>query len=107
MGGFPILAIVVLGVLVKFLAIAIPVAAVVWFVTHTSAGRNMIGLDRSSSGESLTLEITDQLRNMQVQLDDAHSRIEFLERMAMDQRDQLRALGAAQPPNELHDPTPV
>jgi hypothetical protein len=106
-GALGLFIVVALTVVMKLLFVVLPVAGVLWFATRTPTGRNLLGLAKKSGEEPLTLEVADQLRNIQAQLDDAHCRLDFAERVMLEQRDQLRALGAPEPHAELREPTPV
>lgn len=106
LGTGSILAIVIVVALRAALFIA-PFAALYWLLTRTRRGRHFIGQRAPGSSESMTLEVADQLRGLQAQLDDAHSRLDFAERVMLEQREQLRVLGAPEPLVEIREPTPV
>ncbi len=107
MGSGTIVAILLIVIAIKAVFFLAPLAAVFWFLTRTSAGRRFLGREKAEPRPSLTLEVADQLRGLQAQLDDAHARLDFAERVMLEQREQLRALGAPEPHAELYEPTPV
>jgi hypothetical protein len=102
----PWVAVLVVLVL-KAALIVVPVGATFWVLTRTAAGRRILDRNEPEVASGMTLEIADQLRGLQAQLDDAHSRLDFAERVMLEQREQLRALGAPEPRAELREPTPV
>jgi hypothetical protein len=85
----------------------LPFAALYRLFSLTPIGRGLARRNETLPGNNVTLEVADQLRVLQAQLDDAHSRLDFAERVMLEQREQLRALGAPEPHAELYEPTPV
>jgi hypothetical protein len=96
----------ILLLLTAVLAFGLPLAAVYWLFSLTPMGKNLLK-KRSPEATDVTLEVANQLRSLQVQLDDAHSRLDFAERVMLEQREQLRGLGASEPLHELRQHTPV
>jgi hypothetical protein len=76
-----------------------------WIFSRTRWGQGLMSRRAAPTG-GVTLEVGDQLRAMQAQLEELHARVDFTERLLVDQRDQLRALGV-EPPHESLQPTPV
>ena len=98
---------ILLVLALKFVFVVLPIVGVAWFITRTQAGRRFFGLKDRAAEESPSIAIVDQLRSLQSQVDDAHSRLDFAERVMVEQREQLRALGAPEPRAELRELTPV
>ncbi len=101
-GGIAVLGVAAAVILVKILVIG---ALAYWAFGKTAVGR---GLRRRGDEErsGTTLQVADQLRSMQAQLEDLHARVDFTEHLLIEQRDQLRVLGG-EPAMESHLPTPV
>jgi len=87
--------------------IGLPLVLAYWLFSKTNIGKNLGRRNEVAPAANVTLEVADQLRALQSQLDDAHSRLDFAERVMLEQREQLRALGAPEPYAELYEPTPV
>jgi len=102
---------VILGIgvvlILKAALIMVPLGAAYLFLSRSRAGRRMAGRMSGESNSGLTLELADELRSLQSQLDDVHSRLDFAERVMLEQREQLRVLGAPEPLAELREPTPA
>jgi len=107
MGGGEIAAILSAAMAVLIAKFVFVVGVVVLLVTRTAAGRRMFGLRRVREDESSLPAVTDHLQSLQGQLDDVHARLDFAERVMVEQREQLRALGAPEPRAELRELTPV
>jgi hypothetical protein len=101
------LVVILLVVALKFVFVVAPILAIAWFVTRTQTGRRIFGLKDRSGDESPSIAVVDQIRSLQSQVDEAHSRLDFAERVMVEQREQLRALGAPEPRAELRELTPV
>lgn len=101
-GEFAVLGIAAGIVLVKALAIG---ALAYWAFGKTAIGRGLRRRGDEVAGGT-TLQVTDQVRSMQAQLEDLHARVDFTERLLIDQRDQLRMLGI-ESASEPHMSTPV
>jgi hypothetical protein len=99
----------IFGVILFQLAlfVGLPLAGLYWLFTKTAIGKNLARRNDAAPAANVSLEVADQLRGLQTQLDDAHSRLDFAERVMLEQREQLRALGAPEPHAELYEPTPV
>ncbi len=97
--------------LVAVLYFVVPIALVssvlYWLFSKTRMGKNLLNRTPDAGASRQTQQVTDQLQAFQVQLDDVHSRLDFAERVILEQREQLRALGAPEHQSELRQATPV
>jgi len=76
-----------LTVIVELLVLAIPVVGVCFFVAWL-VPRGI----KPAPVSDLTLDVVEQLRVVQDQLEDAHARIDSAERLIAEQHEQLRHL---------------
>jgi hypothetical protein len=100
------IAVIIGAVVAGIVKLILVVGAAVLFVTRTGFGRRMFGLRRDRD-DGTPHQLADQVQDLQAQLDDVHSRLDFAERVMVEQREQLRTLGAPEPRAELREPTPV
>jgi hypothetical protein len=99
----------IFGIILAQLAlyVGLPLAGLYWLFTKTAIGKNLARRSEPLPGNTVSLEVADKLRGLQAQLDDAHSRLDFAERVMLEQREQLRGRGAPEPHAKLYEPTPV